>query len=632
MDVWITLIVAILASSAFFIIRLSAMKRALWKLAYTDQLTGLYNLKSFKERSKKLIKENKSIQYDFVLIDIIKFNLINHMYGFNEGNRVIVCIADEINAVAKKMDGVAARVGDDFFVAMIKNSEGGVAFVESMMVNIKENVLKNTHHNVRFSVGRYTMEMSETDVDSIYEKVNYAHRLAKQNNDVEMVFDYSESMRSQAVRQREIEQKMDKALENHEFVVYLQPKYRLHDNVVMGAEALVRWQEDGGKDMVSPGEFIPLFEKNGFIIKLDMYMFEQSCKLIRGWIDNNLPATTISVNFSRLHLGNPNYVQELIDIVDKYGISRRYLEIEITESTMIENENLIEDVVTKLHEAGFVLSIDDFGTGYSSLGLLKNLQADIIKIDRSFFDNNRYKTRAKTVIMSVINMANELGIKTLAEGVETKEHVDFLHEIGCESVQGFYFARPLEASKFHDVIRGNYKEIGKQRETLTFADLGDIAKGRENLKSDMPVLVYRLFEFAVRQTLSETYGKGEMEIVLRNAGRLAGHMFAAELLDTTLDLNEFLEELKNKMVELKMGFFTLEEIDEKTGHMIMTVSEDLDCSGTENTGEVLCHYDEGLIAGILKEYTSNSYIVTEVDCWGKGDDTCRFNARPLYNG
>ncbi len=631
MDIWITLIVAILASSTFFIVRLANMKRELWKLAYTDQLTGIYNLKSFKQGAKKIIKQNKSVNYDFVLIDIIKFNLINHMYGFNEGNRVIVCIAEEVEALAEKSNGIAARVGDDFFVAMISNDDDSVAFVEALMRTLKENVLKKTQHNVRFSVGRYTMEQGESDVDAIYEKVNYAHRLAKQNNDVEMVFDYSENMRSQAVRQREIEQKMEKALENEEFVVYLQPKYRLHDNVVMGAEALVRWQEDGGKDMVPPGEFIPLFEKNGFIIKLDMYMFEKSCKLIKSWLEKGLPATTISVNFSRLHLGNPNYVEELIQLADKYGIDRQYLEIEITESTMIENEALIEDVVTQLHDAGFVLSIDDFGTGYSSLGLLKNLQADIIKIDRSFFDNNRYKTRAKTVIMSVINMANELGIKTLAEGVETKEHVDFLHEIGCESVQGYYFARPMEASTFHDVIKGNYKEIGKIQEQFTLAQLGDITKGRKNMSEDMPVLAYRLFEFSVRQTLKETYGKGEMEIALRNAGRIAGRIFAAELLDTELPLAEFFEDLKAKMLELKMGYFTVEELDEKNGQLVVCVSEDLDCSGVENTGEVLCHYDEGLIAGILKEYTDKTFIVTEIDCWGKGDETCRFNARPLYN-
>ncbi|MEG0229030.1 MAG: EAL domain-containing protein, partial [Oscillospiraceae bacterium] len=218
----------------------------------------------------------------------------------------------------------------------------------------------------------------------------------------------------------------------------------------------VRWQKPDGI-LVSPSEFIPIFENNGFITKLDMYMFEQVCKIIKGWIDLNLPVIHISVNFSRNHLLNYNFINELIEISEKYHVPRKYIEIELTETVIFENEELIEAVLHKIHSAGFTFSMDDFGTGYSSLGLLKNLPVDVIKIDRSFFTNSKYIARANYVVESVMIMAKKLNIYTVAEGIEEIEQIDFLKKIGCDIVQGFYYAKPMPADDFYEFAKLNNK-------------------------------------------------------------------------------------------------------------------------------------------------------------------------------
>ncbi len=257
----------------------------------------------------------------------------------------------------------------------------------------------------------------------------------------------SQSVREVGSEDKNISKKMEYALKNNEFKLYLQPKYNIKTSRIIGAEALVRWQEKNG-NIISPCDFIPLFELNGFIEKLDFYMLESACKQIRKWLDEGEKCIPISVNFSRIHMENEKIVEQIKKVVSGYGIPRKFIEIELTESTMINNERRMVNILNSLHESGFVLSMDDFGSGYSSLGLLKNLNVDIIKMDKSFLTNNTNEEKGNIVIESVIDLAKKLNIKTVAEGVETIEQVAFLECVNCEIAQGYYYSKPVPAELF----------------------------------------------------------------------------------------------------------------------------------------------------------------------------------------
>jgi EAL domain-containing protein (putative c-di-GMP-specific phosphodiesterase class I) len=228
--------------------------------------------------------------------------------------------------------------------------------------------------------------------------------------------------------------------------VYLQPKIYIKDEKLAGAEALVKWNLNS--KIMSPSLFIPIFERNGFVTKLDMYVFEQVCIFLSKLMKMGKMTTKISVNFSRFHLGYRNFVSELCHIADKHGVPHSLLEVELTESAMLEDQNALLRVIDELHEHGFTLSIDDFGSGYSSLGLLKNMLVDVLKFDRSFLENSKDTERSWQIISSAIYMAKKLNIQVVAEGVEGKEHLEMLKKMGCDIVQGFYYSKPILPNEF----------------------------------------------------------------------------------------------------------------------------------------------------------------------------------------
>lgn len=248
-----------------------------------------------------------------------------------------------------------------------------------------------------------------------------------------------------------MEDQMDRALEAGEFELYLQAKYSLPEESVGGAEALVRWKNSKG-ELLPPGAFIPLFERNGFITKLDFYMLEHVCKTMRTWADQGLKPVPVSVNFSRRHIGCPDFSGKVCSIVDHYRIPRSMIEIELTETAMIGSEDILADFLIHLHKTGLKLSIDDFGTGYSSLGLLKNLPVDVVKLDRCFFVKSGDEERGLAVIESIIKMTKVLGIRTVAEGVEEEETVALLKRFQCDMIQGFYYAKPIPAAEFTQLM------------------------------------------------------------------------------------------------------------------------------------------------------------------------------------
>lgn len=238
------------------------------------------------------------------------------------------------------------------------------------------------------------------------------------------------------------------SIKNNEFIIFLQPKFDTITEKIVGAEALIR-KLKGGK-IIMPNEFIPQYEKTGIITKLDTYVLEEVCKLQKKWRKLNLPLLSISINESRHHLKNKNHIQELQEIINRYDADANLIELEMTETTVIEDISVAKRAAESVKKLGFIVSMDDFGTGYSAFNILKDIEIDILKIDKEFFKNLENNKRAQIIIETIINMCKKLKIKTVAEGIETKEQVKFLKKIGCDIIQGYYFSKPLTIPDFEN--------------------------------------------------------------------------------------------------------------------------------------------------------------------------------------
>ena len=256
-------------------------------------------------------------------------------------------------------------------------------------------------------------------------------------------------MKEEQVWERQIEDDMKKALDNHEFQVYLQPKYSTKEEVLSAAEALVRWIHPT-LGFISPGKFIPIFERNGFILQLDDYMLTEVAKLQAEWINQGKRLVPISVNVSRAHFAEDNLAEHICSVVDGYNVPHQFIELELTESAFFDDKAVLLETIRKLKSYGFKVSMDDFGAGYSSLNSLKELPLDIIKLDGEFFRSVEDKNRSQLIVGETIALAKKLGMQIVAEGIETREQVDFLASLDCDLIQGFYFSKPLPVSEFEE--------------------------------------------------------------------------------------------------------------------------------------------------------------------------------------
>jgi EAL domain-containing protein (putative c-di-GMP-specific phosphodiesterase class I) len=262
---------------------------------------------------------------------------------------------------------------------------------------------------------------------------------------------FDEEQHERLRRAQELEQSAEDALENREFVVYLQPKYKADGSKVEGAEALVRWISDD-KGFIGPSEFIPLFEKNGFIRKLDEYMLDMVCALQEKWMKAGKKLITISVNVSRVHLIDSKLVERIVEIVTRHGIPRDCIELELTESAFFEDKEVLKKTIQKMSEAGFRVSMDDFGSGYSSLNSLKNLPIDVVKMDGDFFQFTENRQKSSIIINDAVKLIKDLHMEIVAEGIEHKEQAEYLDSIGCDLIQGYYFARPMPVADFEELV------------------------------------------------------------------------------------------------------------------------------------------------------------------------------------
>lgn len=441
------IIILLLVIAALAII--SHMRKEQQKVAnleYLDGLTGIMNRNAFTVRAEEVLKDNKNLPYYIVCMDILNFRIINETYGHERSDVVIKALADGCKEAYGKNEAYG-RLNADVFVALVLNdgeSKERTAFLEGKVREAAKTVYIN--HPIKLKMGYYEVSDYSELVSRMIDKANIARKYI-QSNAKELVCTYSDELMEGARKTEYIESKMEMALLSGEFKPYLQAKYDMEKNHICGAEALIRWQKKDGT-LVPPGDFIPLFEKNGFIEKVDFYMLEQVCKYLRSMIDQNKDVYPVSVNQSRYLLNDPDYVSKVKEILLKYEIPIGLIELELTETVfMHERERMIE-MMNELKYIHVNLSIDDFGSGYSSFNLLKDVPFDVLKIDREFLSDSVHSERSKWILTEIVEMAHGLGMSVICEGVETREQVDMLLSAGCRKAQGFLYARPIPLPEF----------------------------------------------------------------------------------------------------------------------------------------------------------------------------------------
>lgn len=424
--------------------------RTLQTLNY-DELTGLYNRKAFVKIVEQLVqkREEEAAEGKFALLyfDVVRFKAINDMFGTNEGDHLLQYIA-EVLCDAVKEDDIVCRLDADKFALFLHNPDDIMDdLMETLHTAMKQSDLPC---EIPYNIGIYVTTEEKLSVGAMLDRAVLAQSVIKGSYTNKYHY-YTESLRNAMLSEQEIVGMMENALAEEQFIIQYQPQYDHATGMVVGAEALVRWKHPE-KGLISPGVFIPIFEKNGFVVRLDLYVFEQACRFLRNCLDAGKTVVPISTNFCRHDIFQPNFVEKLEEIREKYAIPVKYLRIEITESAIMGNSARANEIINKLHQCGYIVEMDDFGSGYSSLNVLKDIELDILKLDMLFFSEQQKSNRGGTILSSIIRMAKWLSMPVIAEGVETAEQADFLRSIGCNYIQGYLYSKPLQEEDFKSLL------------------------------------------------------------------------------------------------------------------------------------------------------------------------------------
>lgn len=421
-------------------------KQRIQNLLYVDELTGGNTLARFKmEVESRIRQHDKNIA--IIKMDLDDFKLVNELFGYDEGDKVLCFVSRTLREGCRDGEFVGRSNADQFYMLLLYEEEREV---RQRILKIAENIqrlrLSETLEYLLHPVfGVYYVETWDDNIEDMLDCASLAHNMAKQaKNGVYKI--YTNEIKEKELQKKQLSDQIEHAYRNHEFVVYYQPKYDSRTRKLAGAEALVRWRREDGQ-MVSPGLFVPLAEESGFICKLDEYVFREVCLAQKRWMDKGLGIVPVSVNLSRRHLDNPEFIDEYKAILDESGVPIEYIQLEITESAMFEKKDEFVQIMEKLHDLGFMILMDDFGTGYSSLMMLKSIPIDVMKLDKSFVDDYDDE-RGERIIRCVMRMAQDLRIAITAEGVETEAQYKFLTSVGCDTIQGYYFARPMPEAEY----------------------------------------------------------------------------------------------------------------------------------------------------------------------------------------
>lgn len=428
--------------------QLHVLKQMQYMESY-DTLTGLYRRDRFQKETRRMLDQHPERSFAMVRMDIAKFHLVNSFFGMEAGDKFLCDIAQKIREYFSQKEYVIyGRIRADVFAISTEYSDWHE--LEDMAEAFQQYVRQILPDFEMLPVfGFYLITDMSMEVNAMYDHAKMASKVCKGNYICNYAY-YAEEMERNVIQEQKIINMTRMALEQEQFELYIQPKYDIQENFIAGGEVLVRWREPN-RNMISPGEFIPVFERNGFIMQLDYYVWEHSCRLLRQWLDKGYHPMPISVNISRVSVYNPNLVNMICSLVDTYHIPSELFQLELTESAYTTNPYMIRETMKKLQERNFTILMDDFGSGYSSLNVLKDIAVDVLKIDMKFMEEADIPGRSENILASVVNMAQRLEMPVIAEGVEKKSQVDFLREIGCEYVQGFYFAKPMPSREYEQL-------------------------------------------------------------------------------------------------------------------------------------------------------------------------------------
>lgn len=442
---------------AYYVKQYFIMKRHTEELAEKagrDELTGAYNSGKFLALTQEVLDgnpQNFAIQY----IDFENFKYVNDVFGYDYGDSILKRYTQLMTETLQDGEFMARNMADRFLVFRYYTDKEQLLRQQQQVDSrfLEEAKLLPRQHSITIACGFCCLEdlIERLDAMALVNRANYAQKTIKNHPTNHYAF-YNESIREKMILERRLQERMGDALKNREFVVYMQPKVSPKDGMIMGAEALVRWQMPDGS-ILPPGQFVPVFEKNRVIGKLDQYVFEEVCRWMSERLQQGLTVVPVSINVSKVRFYTPDFAQTYVGIKNRYGIPDKMLEIEFTETMAFENQNYMREIVKNLHQNGFTCSLDDFGTGYSSLGVLKNMTIDVLKLDGSFFWESKDVERERKIISGVINMIQSLEIQAVAEGVEHLDQVEFLQSIGCDLIQGYYYYRPMPMEEFEYLLR-----------------------------------------------------------------------------------------------------------------------------------------------------------------------------------
>lgn len=449
--VLIIVVIVMVLVSYFIWLANRHVKRVVFEQANIDKVTGYGNFNKFVDDSAVMLKYT-DMHYAVGYIDISNFKSINDFYGRKCGDIALKTVADRVYDVVVP-DGICARIFADRFAFLVSYLDlNSLKYIVETHLSEVEFKVPDMNEIIRLNCncGIYQVRDYKENINDMVDKACMAAKISK-GSISQMVTILDDNINDMLVNNQKITYKMNNALIDHEFVPYIQPKVSFADGSIVGGEALVRWMSSD-EGMIPPDRFIPLFEQNGFVTKVDFYMLEKVCAMIKQreeWGKRNVP---ISVNQSRVHVYDNMYINKLINMFDKYGTDKNYIIFELTESAFTENTQDMINLLRRMSALGYNISMDDFGCGYSSLNMLNLLPINEVKIDKAFLDDESPKSRS--IIKAIVDLAHGIGISIVCEGVETDEQVRFLRSVGCDVAQGYYYAKPMPMNEFEKMLDG----------------------------------------------------------------------------------------------------------------------------------------------------------------------------------
>ena len=408
-----------------------------------DILTGLLNKEQFYIETAKLIKENRDVKYCLVCSNIKDFKFVNELFGIEKGNEILKKQAEYMKNFIGE-DSLAARLHADRFAMCMPRIRFDEDLINEAITGIQE-AFKNSSFHMHIFVGVYDIHDVEERVSIMCDKANLASETIKNEYKSSVAY-YTEHLLEKSIEERKIIGEFDRALDNEEFVMFLQPQVDVSGKP-FGSEALVRWQHPD-KGLLAPGVFIDVLEKTGFVYRLDRYMWDKAVKQLAEWKKRGINDYHISVNISTKDFYLIDVYETFVGLVEKYDIDPKLLKLEITETALMSDFNKNMVIIKRLQKYGFDIEIDDFGSGYSSLKMLKDISADVLKIDMGFLRASENEVKGQDILESIIGLANKLGMRVITEGVEKKTQVDMLYDMGCKMFQGYYFSKPIPVDEF----------------------------------------------------------------------------------------------------------------------------------------------------------------------------------------